>query len=93
MKKNIWLVAGITGMLLGMPQTTAQAEYRGDRIENRAPRRDYDEYRRYEHRHDRDRFERRRWEREERRRLWREEERRRRRHDFDRHRYDRDRRY
>ncbi len=89
MKKKILLVAGIAGMLLGMPHSNAQAEYRVDRIEERGPRRDH-EYRR----HDRERFERRRFEREERRRLWREEERRRR-HDFERHRHEHrhDRRY
>lgn len=89
MRKKFWLITGIAGMLLGMPQTTVQAEYRGDRIEERGPRRDYNESRRYDRRHERARIDRIRWEREERRRLWREEERRRRRHDFDRGRYER----
>ena len=79
MKKKIWLVFGIAGMLFGMPHTTAQAEYRGDRFEERGPRHDYDD-RRYDHRHDRRGFDRIRFEREERRRRWREEERRRHHH-------------
>jgi hypothetical protein len=86
MKINIWLVAGIAGMLLGMPCINANAEYRGDRFEERGPRYGYED-RRFERRHYRDRFERRRWEREERRRWWREEERRRLRR-IERHRYE-----
>ena len=74
MKKKFWLIAEVTGMLLGMPQFTAQAHY-GDGFEHR-----HGDYRRYDgdrHDHRRDRG----WyEREERRRRWREEERRRRHH-------------
>lgn len=106
MHKKIWLIAGIAGMLLGMPQSTIQAEYRGDRFEERGPRRSYDD-RRYDQRADRarierrlEREERRRWERAERRRILRAEERRRLRR-LDRlrderryeRRYERDRRY
>jgi hypothetical protein len=96
MNKKLWLIAGIAGMLFGMPQTTVQAEYRGDRYEERGPRRDYDGYRRYDRRHERARLDRIRFEREERRRLRRAEERRRllrtERHRYER-RYERDRRY
>ena len=82
MRKKIWLIAGIAGMLLGMPQSTVQAEYRGDRYEERGPRHDY-EYSRY-HRHHRPRYDDRIWiEREDRRRRWREEERRRHHHHHD----------
>jgi len=86
MKKKIWLIAGVAGMLLGMPQFTAQAHY-GDGYPHRHG---YDRYSRYDHRHgddrydrgryDRGRYDRERYEREERRRRWREEERRRRYH-------------
>lgn len=72
MKKNIWLIAGVAGMLLGIPQFTAQAHYDNGIVHR------HDRYSRYEHRHDRySRYERERYEREERRRRWREEERRR----------------
>ena len=82
MKKKFWLIAGVTGMLLGMPQFTAQAHY-GDGFEHR-----HGDYRRYDgDRYDRYRYEHRRdrgwYEREERRRRWREEERRRWRHRHD----------
>ncbi len=86
MKKKFWLIAGVTGMLLGMPQFTAQAHY-GDGFEHRHGdyrRYDgdrYDRYDRYDRRHDRGWYER-----EERRRRWREEERRRWRHRHDDHR-------
>ncbi len=78
MKKKIWLIAGVAGMLLGVPQFTAQAHY-GDGYPHRHS------YDRYEHRHDRysrydRRYDRERYEREERRRRWREEERRRHHH-------------
>lgn len=77
MKKKIWLIAGVAGMLLGMPQFTAQAHY-GDGYPHR-----HDGYSRYDSRYDRPRYDGRRYdrvryEREERRRRWREEERRRR---------------
>jgi hypothetical protein len=87
MRKKIWLITGIAGMLLCMPQFTAQAHY-GDGFRHRHDR---GEYRRYEHRHDRGEYRRDFYDREERRRRWREEERRRR-HDFERrheHRHDR----
>ncbi len=82
MKKKLWLITAISGMLLCMPQFTAQAHY-GDGFRHR-----HDEgYRRYEHRHDRGEYRRDFYDREERRRRWREEERRRR-HDFERRRYE-----
>ena len=77
MKKKIWLIAGISGMLFGIPHMTAQAEYRGDRYEERGPRRDYEDHR---YRHHRPRYDRYWYEQEERRRRWREEERRRHHH-------------
>lgn len=77
MNKKFWLIAGIAGMLFGIPQVTAQAHYGGG-YEHRHGRYEdrHDGYRRY----DRGRYDRRRYEREERRRRWRAEERRRRHH-------------
>ena len=79
MKKKIWLVAGIAGMLFSsIPQFTAQAHY-GDGYEHRHGRDEYRYERDYRYGHHRPRYDRY-WYEEERRRRWREEERRRHHH-------------